>query len=198
MSICGKYGFWNVWRYYRIPWLGVNHWCRFIILLSVVQCPDNGFEVIMITYLHHTDPILPHYRKNKWNYPRGAAATVDRDFLGWHGRFFFHDVAHFHVIHHAGSLQTPRKTPSNLCLCSFSQRYHFVSLLSLLPLMSLRRPQIMVRRRLSISRLSSVNTTTSQTNLCSVVSGIIITTASLWIMLVCFYSHTYAIVELDP
>ncbi len=60
----------------------------------------------MITYLHHTDPILPHYRKNKWNYPRGAAATVDRDFLGWHGRLFFHDVAHFHVIHHVRGLQS--------------------------------------------------------------------------------------------
>ncbi|KAK0443604.1 fatty acid desaturase-domain-containing protein [Armillaria borealis] len=81
-SICTKCGFWNVWRYYGVPWLWVNHW------------------FVMITYLHHTDPILPHYRKNKWNYPRGAAATVDRDFLGWHGRFFFHDVAHFHVIHH--------------------------------------------------------------------------------------------------
>ncbi|KAK0490029.1 fatty acid desaturase-domain-containing protein [Armillaria luteobubalina] len=81
-SICAKYGLWNVWRYYGIPWLEVNHW------------------FVMITYLHHTDPVLPHYRKNKWNFPRGAAATVDRDFLGWHGRFFFHDVAHFHVIHH--------------------------------------------------------------------------------------------------
>ena len=54
----------------------------------------------MITYLHHTDPALPHYRGEAWNYQRGAAATVDRDFLGWQGRFFLHDVAHFHVIHH--------------------------------------------------------------------------------------------------
>lgn len=56
--------------------------------------------VIMITYLHHTDPILPHYRGKEWNFQRGAAATVDRDFLGWQGRFFLHDVAHYHVIHH--------------------------------------------------------------------------------------------------
>lgn len=54
----------------------------------------------MVTYLHHTDPELPHYRSAQWNFQRGAAATVDRDFLGWMGRFFFHDVAHFHVVHH--------------------------------------------------------------------------------------------------
>ena len=55
---------------------------------------------IMITYLHHTDPELPHYRQPEWNFQRGAAATVDRNFLGWMGRFFLHDVAHYHVIHH--------------------------------------------------------------------------------------------------
>ncbi len=54
----------------------------------------------MITYLHHTDPNLPHYRHPEWNFQRGAAATVDRNFLGWMGRFFLHDVAHYHVIHH--------------------------------------------------------------------------------------------------
>ena len=54
----------------------------------------------MITYLHHTDPELPHYRQPEWNFQRGAAATVDRDFLGWMGRFFLHDVAHYHVVYH--------------------------------------------------------------------------------------------------
>jgi omega-6 fatty acid desaturase (delta-12 desaturase) len=56
----------------------------------------------MITYLHHTDPTLPHYREKEWNFQRGAAATVDRNFLGWQGRFFLHDVAHYHVVHHVG------------------------------------------------------------------------------------------------
>ncbi|KAL0581658.1 hypothetical protein V5O48_000359 [Marasmius crinis-equi] len=76
------FGAWEVVRFYGIPWLAVTHW------------------FIMITYLHHTDPKLPHYREKEWNYQRGAAATVDRNFLGWQGRFFLHDVAHFHVIHH--------------------------------------------------------------------------------------------------
>ncbi|KAI0036033.1 delta 12 fatty acid epoxygenase [Vararia minispora EC-137] len=76
------YGTANVVKFYGIPWLLVTHW------------------FIMITYLHHTDQSLPHYRAGQWNYQRGAAATIDRDFLGWHGRFFLHDVAHFHVVHH--------------------------------------------------------------------------------------------------
>ena len=54
----------------------------------------------MITFLHHTDLELPHYRAGQWNFQRGAAATIDRSFLGWQGRFFLHDVAHFHVVHH--------------------------------------------------------------------------------------------------
>ncbi|RPD52977.1 linoleoyl phosphatidylcholine delta-12 acetylenase [Lentinus tigrinus ALCF2SS1-7] len=76
------YGFMNVVKYYGIPWMQVNHW------------------IVMITYLHHTDPILPHFRSGTWNYQRGATATIDRDFLGWQGRFFLYDVAHYHVVHH--------------------------------------------------------------------------------------------------
>lgn len=79
---CLKWGSSEVVKYYGLPWLLVSHW------------------FIMITYLHHTDTSLPHYRNKEWNYQRGAAATVDRPFLGWWGRFFLHDVAHFHVIHH--------------------------------------------------------------------------------------------------
>ncbi|CAK5266776.1 unnamed protein product [Mycena citricolor] len=79
---CLHFGVSTVVKIYGIPWLLVTHW------------------FIMITYLHHTDPILPHYRSGNWTFARGAAATIDRDFLGWQGRFFFHDVAHFHVIHH--------------------------------------------------------------------------------------------------
>ncbi|KAJ7123131.1 linoleoyl phosphatidylcholine delta-12 acetylenase [Mycena epipterygia] len=81
-ALCKKFGSTTVFKFYGIPWLLVTHW------------------FIMITYLHHTDPVLPHYRKGLWNFARGAAATIDRDFLGWQGRFFLHDVAHFHVIHH--------------------------------------------------------------------------------------------------
>ncbi|KAI0937591.1 hypothetical protein AcV7_003584 [Taiwanofungus camphoratus] len=54
----------------------------------------------MLTYLHHSDPTIPHYRKEEWSWVRGAAATVDRPLLGWAGRFFLHNVSHDHVAHH--------------------------------------------------------------------------------------------------
>ncbi|KAL1754071.1 hypothetical protein FB107DRAFT_276101 [Schizophyllum commune] len=66
-------------KYYGIPWLLVTHW------------------FILVTYLHHTTPELPHYRGREWNFQH---ATVHRPFLEWHDRFFLHDVAHFHVVHH--------------------------------------------------------------------------------------------------
>ena len=47
----------------------------------------------MCTFLHHSDPTIPHYRKEEWTFLRGAAATVDRPILGWIGRFFFHNVS---------------------------------------------------------------------------------------------------------
>ncbi|KAJ7336803.1 fatty acid desaturase-domain-containing protein [Mycena albidolilacea] len=76
------YGAKSVIKYYGIPWLAVTHW------------------FIMITYLHHTDPVVPHFRGKQWNFQRGAAATVDRPFLGWQGEFFLHSVARYHVVHH--------------------------------------------------------------------------------------------------
>ncbi|KAF8877269.1 hypothetical protein BD779DRAFT_1804031 [Infundibulicybe gibba] len=82
----------EVTKFYGIPWLCVSHW------------------FIMITYLHHTDPVMPHYRGKEWNFQRGAAATVDRPVLGWQGRFLLHDVAHFHVIHHMPFYHGPEAT----------------------------------------------------------------------------------------
>lgn len=77
-----RFGGWQVFRLYGIPCLAVSHW------------------VTMIVFLQHTDPELPHYRRSTWNFSRGALSTMDRDFLGWQGRFFLHNIAHFHVAHH--------------------------------------------------------------------------------------------------
>lgn len=52
-----------------------------------------------ITYLQHTDPSLPHYQPESWNFARGAAATIDRDF-GFVGRHIFHGIIETHVLHH--------------------------------------------------------------------------------------------------
>ena len=43
---------------------------------------------------------MPYYREGEWTFTRGAVATIDRDFLGWMGKFFLHNASHFHVVHH--------------------------------------------------------------------------------------------------
>ncbi|KAJ2989094.1 hypothetical protein HDV02_005179, partial [Globomyces sp. JEL0801] len=66
--------------YFVIPWMQVNAW------------------LVLITYLQHTDPEIPHYQDKEWDFLRGALATVDRDwgFLN----FFFHHITDTHVVHH--------------------------------------------------------------------------------------------------
>lgn len=54
----------------------------------------------MIVYLQHTDPTITHYRQKEFTFIRGALSTCDRDFLGWIGRFFLHNVSHDHLAHH--------------------------------------------------------------------------------------------------
>ncbi|KAF8926818.1 delta-12 desaturase [Dissophora ornata] len=68
-------------KYYIIPYLFVNFW------------------LVLITFLQHTDPKMPHYREGTWNFQRGALCTVDRSF----GKFLdhmFHGIVHTHVAHH--------------------------------------------------------------------------------------------------
>ncbi|PLW07902.1 hypothetical protein PCANC_13792 [Puccinia coronata f. sp. avenae] len=65
-------------KYYVLPYFNINHW------------------LVMITFLQHTDPLLPHYRDGAFNYQRGALCTVDRNIHG----FFFHGIAETHVAHH--------------------------------------------------------------------------------------------------
>lgn len=77
-----RWGVASVVKFYGIPWLLVSHW------------------FMTISYLHHTDPVIPRYRRKVWSFARGAACTIDRDFLGWYGRFFLHGAAHYHVVHH--------------------------------------------------------------------------------------------------
>ncbi len=69
----------HVGRVYGVPYILANHW------------------IVMLTYLHHSDPTMPHYRSRTWSFVRGALATVDRPLLGWVGRVFLHNVSHDHV-----------------------------------------------------------------------------------------------------
>ncbi|GAA5813274.1 hypothetical protein MFLAVUS_006749 [Mucor flavus] len=82
LGYCGHvFGSLAVIKYYVIPYLNVNFW------------------LVLITYLQHTDPKLPHYRENVWNFQRGAALTVDRSF-GFIIDYFQHHISDTHVAHH--------------------------------------------------------------------------------------------------
>lgn len=70
--------FLTVFKYYVVPYFWVNHW------------------LVLITFLQHTDPALPHYREGAFNFQRGALCTIDRKIHG----FFFHGIAETHVAHH--------------------------------------------------------------------------------------------------
>ncbi|KAL1950675.1 hypothetical protein VTO73DRAFT_5799 [Trametes versicolor] len=87
-----QWGFFEVFRVYLIPYLWVNHW------------------LVLITFLQHTDPILPHYRASEFTFPRGALSTLDRNLLGdcgsvmgWLGAFATHGISETHVAHHVSS-----------------------------------------------------------------------------------------------
>lgn len=69
-------------KYYGIPYLAVNHW------------------LVMITYLQHTDPNLPHYRAGEWTFARGALCTMDRNMLGPVGPYLMHGITETHICHH--------------------------------------------------------------------------------------------------
>jgi len=57
----------------------------------------NGF-LVLITYLQHTHPALPHYDSTEWDWLRGALATADRDY-GILNKVF-HNITDTHVAHH--------------------------------------------------------------------------------------------------
>ncbi|CAN6440512.1 unnamed protein product [Victoria cruziana] len=74
--------------------------CGFWWLVSVYGIPlliVNGF-LVLITYLQHTHPALPHYDGSEWDWLRGALATVDRDY-GFLNTVFHH-ITDTHVAHH--------------------------------------------------------------------------------------------------
>ncbi|KAI9661926.1 MAG: hypothetical protein M1821_009166 [Bathelium mastoideum] len=82
LCVCGqKFGWSNMFVWYFVPYLWVNHW------------------LVAITYLQHTDPSLPHYASHTWSFARGAAATIDRE-MGFIGRHLFHGIVETHVLHH--------------------------------------------------------------------------------------------------
>lgn len=67
--------------------------CVYGIPLLVV----NAF-LVLITYLQHTHPSLPHYDSSEWDWLRGALSTMDRDY-GILNKVF-HNITDTHITHH--------------------------------------------------------------------------------------------------
>jgi len=86
------WGFLTVFIVYFHPFLWVNHW------------------LVFITFLQHTDPLLPHYQASSFTFPRGALSTFDRSLMGGDGFFgqisgwifarAMHGICETHVAHH--------------------------------------------------------------------------------------------------
>ncbi|KAL6720131.1 hypothetical protein ACLMJK_002052 [Lecanora helva] len=93
-----RFGWANLAVWYFVPYLWVNHWLGGYISNRNSET-QLIFTAVAITYLQHTDPQLPHYEDNVWNFTRGAAATVDRE-LGFIGRQIMHGIVETHVLHH--------------------------------------------------------------------------------------------------
>ncbi|THH20543.1 hypothetical protein EW146_g822 [Bondarzewia mesenterica] len=107
-----KSGFAEVFRLYLVPYL----WHVFSRVLCALEadlfsCPIRvNHWLILITFLQHTDPLLPHYRAPEFTFPRGALATLDRNllgdlgsFMGWIGACTTHGISETHVAHHVAS-----------------------------------------------------------------------------------------------
>ena len=66
------------------------NWIPYIILNA---------HLVVITFLHHTDTYIPHYRQPAFTWLRGALCTVDRSF-GSVLDMTLHHISDTHVIHH--------------------------------------------------------------------------------------------------
>lgn len=67
-------------KVYVVPYLWVNFW------------------LVLYTHLQHTDPKLPHYRKEQWTWLKGALCSLDRDYGVFN--YFHHHIGDTHVVHH--------------------------------------------------------------------------------------------------
>lgn len=80
VSLMIQYGALPVFLWYWAPYFVVNGW------------------LVLYTWMHHTDPTVPHYGDGEWSWVRGALGTIDRDYGIFD--FFHHTIGSTHVVHH--------------------------------------------------------------------------------------------------
>lgn len=75
--------------------------CGFPIVLRMYLVPYvimNAY-LVTVTYLHHTDTYIPHFREGEWTWLRGSLCTVDRSY----GKILdvvLHHITDTHICHH--------------------------------------------------------------------------------------------------
>jgi omega-6 fatty acid desaturase (delta-12 desaturase) len=102
------FGFFEVFRLYLVPylWYALSQSITYHLNVSI----RVNHWLVLITFLQHTDPLIPHYRPAEFTFPRGALSTLDRNLLGelgsfaaWIGAFTTHGISETHVAHHVHS-----------------------------------------------------------------------------------------------
>lgn len=78
----------------------VGHYFGFACVLKTYIIPYFvvHFWLVLITFLHHTNPSCPHYNDEEYMWLKGALSTIDRRF----GILdvLFHRITDTHVLHH--------------------------------------------------------------------------------------------------
>jgi omega-6 fatty acid desaturase (delta-12 desaturase) len=55
--------------------------------------------LVIITWLQHTEPSVPHYGDDEWTWLKGAVLTIDRNYP-WIIDHLHHRIGTTHVLHH--------------------------------------------------------------------------------------------------
>ena len=81
-------------------WLAASSWGWIAVLkYYIAPLAVASAELVVITYLQHTDEYVPHYREAEFTWLRGALSTVDRSF-GAYIDEAHHHISDSHVVHH--------------------------------------------------------------------------------------------------
>jgi len=81
-----------------VLWGWLTSWQEVVLVYGVPYLIVN-FWLLLYTLLHHTDPKIPRYSSEKWDWLLGALSTVDRDY-GFLWNTLHHHIGDTHVLHH--------------------------------------------------------------------------------------------------
>jgi len=81
-----------------LTWLSYHYTFLWLVKVYLVPYLIVNLFLVLITFLQHTDYVVPHYSDAEWDWVRGALATVDRDYGILN--IFHHHIADTHVVHH--------------------------------------------------------------------------------------------------